>query len=67
MGQPERAKKVLYQYLEAYPSLPTYLKVAKAEIKSRNKEAARNIYERIITELGSEALQETYFIDFAKF
>ena len=53
MGEPERAKKVLYKYLEAYPSLLTYLKVAKAEQKSKNKEAARSVYERIITELGS--------------
>ena len=56
MGEPERAKKVLYKYLECFPTLSAYLKVAKSEIKSRNKEAARNIYERIITELGSEAL-----------
>lgn len=44
-----------------------YLKVAKAEIKSRNKEAARKVYERVITELGVEALAEPYFIDFSKF
>lgn len=37
MGEPERAKKVLYKYLECFPTLGAYLKVAKAEIKSKNK------------------------------
>jgi crooked neck len=30
MGEPERAKKVLYKYLECFPTLLAYLKVAKA-------------------------------------
>jgi crooked neck len=29
MGEPQRAKEVLYRYLEAHPSLESYLKVAK--------------------------------------
>lgn len=29
MGQPQKAKDVLYKYLEANPVLSTYLKVAK--------------------------------------
>lgn len=37
MGEPERAKKILYKYLECFPTLDAYLKVAKAEIKSRNR------------------------------
>lgn len=56
MGEAELAKKVLYRYLEAYPQLKTYLQVAKYEIKNRNRDAARNIYERVVTELGQEAL-----------
>jgi crooked neck len=67
MGEPQRAKEVLYQYLEAHPVLESYLKVAKFEIKNRDRDAARSIYERVITELGAEALREEYFLDFAKF
>lgn len=67
MGEPERAKKVLYRYLETFPTLETYLKVAKFEFRNRQREATRQIYERIITELGSEALNENYFLEFAKF
>jgi hypothetical protein len=36
-------------------------------VKNRNKEAARKIYEKIIIDLGSEAIDEHYFIEFAKF
>lgn len=38
--------------MDAYPRLRTYLKVARFEIKNRNKEAARQIYERTLDELG---------------
>lgn len=37
MGQMENAKNVLYRYLEAFPQLETYLKVAKFEFRNRNK------------------------------
>jgi crooked neck len=67
MGEPESAKKILYRYLESYPTLETYIKVAKFEFRNKNKEETRRIYERIITELGSEALSENYFLEFAKF
>jgi len=53
--------------MEAYPKLRVYLKVAKFEIKLRNWEGARSIYEKTLEELGQEALKEEYFIDFAKF
>lgn len=67
MGEAENTKKILYRYLEAYPVLSAYLKVAKFEMRNRNRDAARNIYERVVTELGQEALSEEYFSDFAKF
>ena len=67
MGEPENAKTILYRYLQAFPRLDTYTKVAKFEFRNRNKEAARNIFERVITDLGSEALHENYFIEFSKF
>ena len=52
MGEPLRQREVLHQYMDAYPRLKTYLKVARFEIKHRNKEAARDIYERTLEELG---------------
>jgi len=67
MSEPENAKKVLYRYLDSFPVLSAYLKVAKFEIKNRSRDAARSIYERVVTELGQEALNEEYFSDFAKF
>lgn len=42
----------MYKYMEAYPKLRVYLKVAKFEIKLRNWEGARNIYEKTLEELG---------------
>lgn len=57
----------MFRYMEAFPKLRTYLKVAKFEIKCKNRESARKIYERSIEELGQEALKEEYFIEFAKF
>lgn len=49
MGEPENAKKILYRYLEAFPVLSAYLKVAKFEIRNRNRDAARSIYDRVVT------------------
>ena len=46
----------MYQYLEAYPLLRVYLKVAKFEEKHKNRKAARDIYEGILDDLGDEAL-----------
>lgn len=57
----------MYQYMEAHPKLHTYLKVAKYEQKLRNFQAARDIYEKTIEDLGEEALKEDYFINFARF
>ena len=56
MGQPQKAKDVLYKYLEANPVLTTYLKVAKFQFKNRNKQAARKIFEQIVVDLGAEAM-----------
>jgi hypothetical protein len=56
MGQPQKAKDVLYKYLEANPVLPTYIKVAKFEFRNRNKDAARKLFEQIVVDLGSEAM-----------
>ena len=67
MGEPQNAKNILYRYLEAYPHLDTYLKVAKFEFRNRNRDAARKTYERVVTELGADAISESYFLDFAKF
>lgn len=57
----------MYRYMEAFPKLKVYLKVAKFEIKQKAWESARSIYERTLEELGQEALREEYFIDFGKF
>lgn len=46
----------MYRYLEVHPSLEGYLKVVKLEIRNRNREAARALLERTITDLGSEAM-----------
>lgn len=56
MGEIQNQRNIMYRYLEAYPRLKTYLKVAKFEIKLNNKEAAREVYERTISDLGEEAL-----------
>lgn len=56
-----------FRYLEAYPRLQTYLKVAKFELKNHNPVSARQIFEQIPTDLGDEAYREDYFLTFARF
>ena len=51
-GVSENAQKILYRSVEAFPVLSAYLKVAKFEIRNRNRDAARSIYDRVVTELG---------------
>lgn len=51
-GQPANAKAVLYKYLQAYPALQAYLKVAKFQFKNKNKDAARKIFQSVIIDLG---------------
>jgi crooked neck len=41
MGEQVKQREVLHRYMEAFPRLRTYLKVARFEIKNKNKEAAR--------------------------
>lgn len=53
--------------MEAFPRLKSYLKVARFEIKNKNRDAARSIFERTLEELGQESLKEQYFIEFASF
>lgn len=67
MGDLGKQREVLHRYMDAYPRLRTYLKVSRFEIKNRNREGARKIYERTLEELGQEALQEQYFIEFGRF
>jgi crooked neck len=52
MGEKECQRSVMFRYMEAFPKLRTYLKVAKFEVKCKNRESARGIYERTIEELG---------------
>jgi len=37
MKEPEFCRKIMYKYLEAYPILRVYLKVAKFEEKHKNR------------------------------
>ena len=57
----------IFRYLEAFPRLQTYLKVAKFELKNHNPASARLIFEKIPTDLGDEAYREDYFLTFARF
>ena len=67
MKEHELARLVMYRFLEAYPRLDSYLKVAKFEIKNRHKEFARRIFEKAVEDLGESALTEEYFLYFIKF
>ena len=42
----------MHKYMEAFPKLKIYLKVARFEIKYKNWQNARDIYERTLEELG---------------
>jgi len=56
MGEKEKCREIMYRYLEAYPRLETYLKVAKFEIKNKNIEFARKVFEKAVDDLGESAL-----------
>ena len=47
--------------------LGSYLKVCRYEEKNRNKQAARELFERTLEDLGEDAMKEEYFLSFAKF
>lgn len=47
--------------------MTSYLKLAKFEQKNREIENARAIYERALAELGREAIDENFMIQFTKF
>ena len=53
--------------METHPSLNSYLKAAKWEVKNRDRSAARAIFEKTLEDLGQGALNQYYFIDFCKF
>lgn len=44
MGETEKAKAVMYKYLEAFPTVEAYVKVARMEQKGKNKDNARRVY-----------------------
>jgi len=67
MKESDNCRRIMYKYLEAYPLLRVYLKVAKFEEKHKNYKAAREIYEQVLVDLGKDALEEMYFITYAKF
>ena len=67
MGDLNKAREVLYRYIECHNNLHSYLKVAKLEIKHINKLASRKLYESALADLGDEALNEDFFISFIKF
>ena len=67
MGDMERCHNLMYRYLEAYPRLRTYLKVAKFEEKNKNRQGARQVFERVLEDLGDEGMKEEYFLTFGKF
>jgi crooked neck len=67
MGETENCRRIMYRYMTAHPRLKTYLKVCKFEEKNKNKQAARELYERTLEDLGEEAMKEDFFLAFAKF
>lgn len=67
INQPEECRKIMYRYLDAYPTLEVYLKVIRFEIQHKNFESARKLFEQVVDDLGEEALQSKYFIEFARF
>ena len=52
MGEFEKCREIMYRYMAEFPRLNTYLKVAKYEIKHKNKDFARKIFEKTMEDLG---------------
>lgn len=67
MGEIDKARQVLYQYLNEENKLQSYIRVAKFEEKHHNNDSARKVYERALSNLGNEALNENFFMHFIRF
>ncbi|CAB9511183.1 Crooked neck-like protein 1 [Seminavis robusta] len=58
-GAPDRAEQVMRQYVNAYPGVTSFCRFAKwAEFEATQIELARTVFERALTELDPEDIQE---------
>ena len=63
----EKCRDILMRYIDVFQEPVSYMKAAKYEEKHRNFLKARLIYERALAELGSDALDESFLMQFIKF
>jgi len=57
-GTPERAERVMRQYVNAYPGITSFCRFAKwAEFDAKNIELARTIFESALTELDPDEIK----------
>jgi len=63
MSESQHCRDIMYRYLEAFPRLSTYLKVAKFEVKQKSYTDARKIYEKACRRFRYEAFREDYFLN----
>ena len=66
-GDIERCRSILHRYTEVFPKIFSFIKAAKFEEKHKEFDKARKIFERALSELGKEALDESFLIQFTKF
>jgi len=63
----DRCRDILLRYTEVFPKTFSFMKAAKFEEKHKEYDRARKIFERALSELGKEALDENFLIQFTKF
>jgi crooked neck len=67
LGQLDNCRTILEQFIDNFQTPSSYLKAAKFEESHRNRDQARLLYERALAELGYQAFDEYFFIQFTKF
>lgn len=67
LREEEKYAMLLYRYLEAFPTARNYVKVAKYEFRRGKIAEARLLFERALSDLGTENCNEYFYIEWAKF
>jgi crooked neck len=66
-GELDKCRDILNRYIDVNRHVNSYIKAAKFEDFHKRKDLARLYYEKAIAELGVDAFDENFFIQFTKF
>lgn len=67
MQDDEKCLGILERYIDVFPKAQSYLKLAKFLEKQKMWKKTREVYEKAMGELGKEALDEEFLLNFIQF